>query len=114
MPQPDDRPDRSVLARTTIVAATAVSLAIAVLLVSVIARGHVDQGPHVFDLAPGERRYWEPGQVQRGDLMRCHGAIYALRDGSVDSVSASGVSVGHATDGSVIATCPKRLDLDPG
>lgn len=113
MPVPDDRQDPSTSARTTI-AMIAVSLAAAALLVGVLTHGQVDQGPRVFDLVPGERRYWEPGQVQRGDLMRCHGAIYALRDGSVDTVDATGVSVGHATDGSVIATCPKRLDLGSG
>jgi hypothetical protein len=109
MPRPDARSASS--ARRVVVAAIAVVVSVIAISAGLVMRGEPDAGPRVFELEPGERRYWEPGQVLRGDLMRCHDQLYALRDGSVDTVSSTGVSVGHATDGSVIATCPR--DLDP-
>jgi hypothetical protein len=112
MPRPDERATTS--ARRVVVATIAVIAAILGISIGLITRGEVDAGPRVFELEPGERRYWEPGRVVRGDLMRCHGQLYALRDGSGDTVSVTGASVGHAIDGSIIATCPKELASDQG
>ena len=63
-------------------------------------------------VAAGDRRYWTPGVLRPGDQMRCHGEVYDLwHAGPDDSVAFgdTGITVGHAGDGSIIATCPKTL-----
>ena len=98
--------------RRTLIVLVAAGLSLAAITVALIAAGETEPSARVFDVAAGDRRYWAPGVLRPGDQMRCHGEVYDLwHAGPDDSVAFgdTGITVGHAGDGSIIATCPKTL-----
>jgi hypothetical protein len=98
--------------RRTLIVLVAAGLSLAAIIVALIAAGETEPSARVFDVAAGDRRYWAPGVLRPGDQMRCHGEVYDLwHAGPDDSVAFgdTGITVGHARDGSIIATCPNTL-----
>ena len=98
--------------RRAMIVLVAAGLSLAAITVALIAAGDTHPSARVFDVAAGDRRYWAPGVLRPGDQMRCHGEVYDLwHAGPDDSVAFgdTGITVGHAGDGSIIATCPKTL-----
>jgi hypothetical protein len=100
--------------RRTVIVFVAAAASLAAITAGLIAAGEKQPSARVFDVADGERRYWAPGVLRPGDQMRCHGEVYDLwhagPDGSV-AFGDTGITVGHAGDGSIIATCPKTLPV---
>ena len=96
----------------SVIAIVAVVLSLAALTFGVITRGHIEPSARIYEVVAGQRRYWPPGAIRPGDQMRCQGEVYELwHAGPDDAVSFgdTGITVGHAGDGSIIATCPKKL-----
>lgn len=93
-----------------IVAIVAAAVSIATLGVFLVVAGDADLGPRVYALHPGERRYFPPGTTHHGDRFTCRGQIYPLWPQTPGDVGAPGVTAGHSSDGSVIATCSKDVE----
>jgi hypothetical protein len=91
-----------------VVAAVAAVLSLATLGVFLAVAGDADRGPRVYELQPGERRYFPPGATHHGDRFTCRGQIYPLWPETPGDVGAPGVTAGHSSDGGVIATCSKQ------